>query len=490
MARVAGEWHNGFAKYQPIKSTQRYVDKSHIMPINPPTSGLFADLYELTMAAGYVETDFNANATFDLFIRRLPAERNFFVAAGLEQALEFLENAHFKAEEIDYLREHPAFAHIGDRFFSFLDTFRFSGDVMAMPEGTVCFPGEPLLTITAPIAEAQLVETALLATLSFQTMIASKAARMVEAASGRPVIEFGGRRAHGIESAIFASRAAYIGGCLGTSIAESGHRFGIPTYGTQAHSWIMAHKTEREAFAHFLDLFPQHSVLLLDTYDVRTALETVIAMGRKPRGVRLDSGDLAADSIWVRAQLDAAGWGDVEVFVSGDLDEQRIASLLAAGARVNTFGVGTALSTSSDAPSLSVLYKLVEIESDGLVREAAKFSAAKVTYPGRKQVYRSTGPEGIYRSDLITLEDDASHGDAGHGDATPLLVSVMRGGRRAAPPTRLQEAQSRCREQVRCLPAPVRGLASAHDGYPVRYSARLEALLEEVRARVAPISAH
>jgi nicotinate phosphoribosyltransferase len=456
------------------------------MLLNPPTSGLFADLYELTMAAGYVETDFNANATFDLFVRRLPPGRNFFVAAGLEQALEFLENARFATEEIAYLRKHPAFAHIGDRFFSFLETFRFSGDVMAMPEGTVCFPGEPLLTVTAPIAEAQLVETALLATISFQTMIASKAARMVEAAGGRPVIEFGGRRAHGIESAILASRAAYVGGCLGTSIAESGHRFGIPTYGTQAHSWVMAHETEQEAFAHFLDLFPQHSVLLLDTYDVRKALETVIAMGRKPRGVRLDSGDLAVDSIWVRARLDAAGWGDVEIFVSGDLDEQRIASLMAAGARVDTFGVGTALSTSSDAPSLSMLYKLVEIESNGLVREAAKFSAAKVTYPGRKQVYRATGSAGIYSGDLITLEDDMSH-----GDAAPLLVSVMRGGKLGAPPARLAEAQSRCRAQVQCLPAPVRGLATAHESYPVRYSARLEALLEEVRARVAaPISAH
>jgi nicotinate phosphoribosyltransferase len=469
----------------------------HIMPINQTASGqtpsgLFADLYELTMAAGYVETNFDAHATFDLFARSLPPKRNFLVAAGLEQVLEFLENVRFHAEEIDYLRKHPAFAHIGSRFFSFLETFRFSGDVMAMPEGTVCFPGEPMLTVSAPIAEAQLVETALLATVSFQTMIASKAARMVEAAAGRPVIEFGGRRAHGIESAILAARAAYIGGCLGTSIAECGRRFGIPTYGTQAHSWIMAHETEQEAFAQFLDLFPQHSVLLLDTYEVRSALEKIVAMGRKPRGVRLDSGDLAAESIWVRNRLDAAGWGDVEVFVSGDLNEERIASLLAAGARVDTFGVGTSLSTSSDAPSLSVLYKLVEIESNGVVREAAKFSAAKVTYPGRKQVYRSVDSQGKYAGDVIALTDETAPQDEKSrlysAPVRPLLAPVMRAGRRVAASPPLAEAQTRCREEVQCLAMPLRALTAAREGYSVRHSERLEALLEEVRARVAPVS--
>ena len=262
--------------------------------------------------------------------------------------------------------------------------------------------------MTAPIAEAQIVETALLATMSFQTMIASKAARVVEAAAGRPVVEFGARRAHGIESGVLAARAAFIGGCLGTSNVYAGHAFGIPTYGTQAHSWIMAHENEEEAFAHFLNVFPQHSVLLIDTYDVRAALEKVIAMGRKPRGVRLDSGDVVADSIWVREQLDEAGWGDVEIFASGDLDEERIASLLASGARVDTFGVGTALSTSADAPSLGMLYKLVEIERDGEVRDAAKLSAAKVTYPGRKQVFRSSDAAGRYAGDVIALEGEAA----------------------------------------------------------------------------------
>jgi len=301
-------------------------------PPYPPQSGLMADLYELTMAAGYLETRFEARATFELFVRELPPRRNFLVAAGLEQALDFLEHVRFGASEIAYLRELPAFSRIGPNFFDYLAAFRFSGDVMAMPEGTVCFPGEPLLRVSAPIAEAQIVETALLATVSFQTMVASKAARLVEAAGGRPVVEFGARRAHGIESGMLAARAAFIGGCLGTSHVKAGQCFGIPTYGTQAHSWIMAHENEEEAFAHFLDLFPRHSVLLLDTYDVRSAIEKVLALARKPRGVRLDSGDLTADSIWVRHRLDEAGWGDVEIFVSGDLEEDRITALLAAGA--------------------------------------------------------------------------------------------------------------------------------------------------------------
>ena len=231
-------------------------------------SGLLADLYELTMAAGYLETGFEARATFELFVRRLPPQRNFLVAAGLEQALEFLDSVGFASDEIAYLRAHPAFARIGAKFFDYLAAFRFSGDVLAMPEGTICFPGEPLLRVTAPIADAQIIETALLATISFQTMIAAKAARVVHAAAGHPVLEFGTRRAHGVESGVLAARAAFIGGCLGTSNVQAGHLFGIPTYGTQAHSWIMAHETEEEAFARFLDVFPQHSVLLLDTYDV------------------------------------------------------------------------------------------------------------------------------------------------------------------------------------------------------------------------------
>jgi nicotinate phosphoribosyltransferase len=443
-------------------------------------SGLLADLYELTMAAGYVETRFEARATFELFVRSLPPRRNYLVAAGLEQALDFLENVHFAPEEITYLRAHPVFQSIGQRFFEYLADFRFTGDVWAMAEGTVFFPGEPLLRVTAPIAEAQVIETFLLATLNFQTMIASKAARVATAARGHSVIEFGTRRAHGIESGVLAARAAYIGGCQGTSNVLAGRSFGIPIFGTQAHSWIMAHENEEEAFRQFLDIYPNHAVLLVDTYDVRAAVERIIAMGRKPRGVRLDSGDLAADSVWVRRRLDQAGWRDVEVFASGDLEEDRIAALLASGARIDGFGVGTALATSSDAPSLGVIYKLVELERGGAVHNAAKFSEAKVTYPGRKQVFRFTGSSGKYAEDIIALEEEQFSG------AESLLVPVMQGGKRALPATELEEARRRCLADLERLPESVLDLHPPYPsaGYPVRYSVRLEDLLDEVRQRV------
>ena len=452
------------------------------MPTPPVRSGLLTDLYELTMAAGYVQTGFRGRATFELFTRSLPPRRNFLVAAGLQQALEFLQGLSFSHEQVSYLREHPAFTGIQGNFFDYLASFRFSGDVWAMPEGTVCFPGEPLLRVTAPIVEAQIVETALLAAVSFQTMVASKAARSVEAAAGRPIVEFGSRRAHGIEAGVFAARAAFIGGCRGTSNVEAGHRFGVPTYGTQAHSWIMAHETEEEAFGQFLDLFPRHSVLLVDTYDVRNAVEKIIAMGRRPRGIRLDSGDLTADSIWARKRFDDNGWGDVEIFASGDLDEDRISSLLAAGARIDTFGVGTSLSTSSDAPSLNVLYKLAEVERDGVVWEAAKLSAAKVTYPGRKQVYRAVDPTGRYAGDVIALEDEPPL------PGERLLAPVMRDGQPLAPAAPLAEAQARCREQIERLPLRLRDLAPATPPYPVGHSGRLEKLLASVRERIARMS--
>ncbi|MGH9866265.1 MAG: nicotinate phosphoribosyltransferase, partial [Candidatus Acidiferrales bacterium] len=306
-------------------------------------SGLLTDLYELTMAAGYFQSRFDARATFELFVRNLPPERNFLVAAGLEQALQFIENIRFAAAEVEYLQRQPVFRHVRGEFFDFLARFRFTGDVWAIPEGSLVFAGEPLLRVTAPIIEGQILETRLLSAINFQTMVASRAARLVVAAKGKPVVEFGARRAHGREAGIFAARAAWIAGCQGTSNVIAGRLFGIPTYGTQAHSWIMAYEDESQAFDRFLDVFPEQATLLLDTYNVRAALRKIIARGRKPAGVRLDSGDLAADSRWVRAQLDRAGWRDVQIFASGDLDEKRISSLLRRGAKIDAFGVGSAL---------------------------------------------------------------------------------------------------------------------------------------------------
>ncbi len=445
-----------------------------------PSSGLLTDLYELTMAAGYVQNRFDARATFELFVRHLPLRRNYLVAAGLEQALDFLQSVHFSAEEITYLRGLPVFRHVDDAFFDYLAGFRFSGDAWALPEGTIFFPDEPLLRITAPIAEAQIIETSLLSILHFQTLIASKAARVTTAAAGRPVVEFGTRRAHSIEAGIFAARAAFIGGCAGTSNAFAGHHFGIPVYGTQAHSWIMAHEDEAKAFGSFLDAFPDEATLLVDTYDVRGAIEKILALGRKPRGVRLDSGDVLADSAWARQRMDRAGWSDVQIFASGDLDEDRIEALLRRGARIDAFGVGTALSTSGDVPSIGVIYKLVEVELDGRVRSAAKFSEAKKTYPGRKQVFRFTGGDGKYSSDTVGLENEA------YPEAEPLLVPVMRESkRREASPQKPGALVSAARERFLAsrerLPERIVSLKAAEEPFPVQHSARLEELFEQVR---------
>jgi len=444
-------------------------------------SGLLTDLYELTMAAGYVEHGFAGRATFELFVRHLPPRRSYLVAAGLEQALDYIAHVSFTSEEIAYLRGHPAFAQVGPRFFDFLASFRFHGDIWALPEGTIFFPGEPLLRVKAPIAEAQILETYLLSTLSFQTLIATKAARLYTAAQGRSVIEFGTRRAHSIGSGVLAARAAYIGGCQGTSNVYAGHAFGIPTYGTQAHSWIMAQESEAEAFRRFVELFPNHAVLLLDTYDVRAAVETILAAKLKPRAVRLDSGDLAADSIWVRRRLDAAGWQDVQVFASGDLDEDRVAELLARGAQIDGFGVGTALSTSSDAPALGVVYKLAEMEESGAVRVAAKFSHAKATYPGSKQVFRFADAQGKFARDVIALDDEHLPG------GTPLLVQVMHAGQPTLPQEPLGRLRVRFLDSFQRLPEPLRRLDAA-ETYPVRHSARLEAMLGQVRERVSRAS--
>ena len=442
-------------------------------------SGLQTDLYELTMAAAYLETGFDARLSFELFVRHMPPRRNYLVAAGLDQALDFLENVNFSGDDIEYLRKLPVFRPIGDNFFEYLSRFRFSGDVWAMPEGTVFFPGEPILRVTGPAIEAQIAETFLLATINFQTMIASKAARIAQAAGARPVIEFGSRRAHGMEAGVLAARAAVIGGCQGTSNVEAGKQFAIPVYGTQAHSWIMAHEEEEEAFAKFLDIFPEQSVLLVDTYDVRAAIDRIIAMGRKPRGVRLDSGDVRADSIYARNRLNQAGWKDVIVFASGDLDEDRITGLLAGGALIDGFGVGTALVNSSDSPALGVIYKLVETEFDSEVRPVAKFSAAKVTYPGKKQVYRASDSLGGYAGDTIGLIDENFSG------AESLLVPVMSKGKRIVPRTDLAEARKRCGEQLARLPEALRNLSDAEAPYPVRYSERLENSLADVRRRLA-----
>lgn len=452
------------------------------MPDRPRLSALLTDLYELTMAAAYFENNIRATASFELFVRGLPRDRGYLVAAGLEQALDYLESLRFTSEEIGFLRRQEVFRRVSDAFFESLREFRFTGEAWAVPEGTPVFSEEPLLRVTAPIGEAQIVETVLLSTLTFQTMIATKAARVVEAAQGRGVVEFGTRRAHGPEAGVLAARAAYIGGCLGTSNVEAGYRFGLPTYGTLAHSFVMAYAEEEESFRQFQRVFPEHSVLLVDTYDTLAAVEKIIQLGLRPKGVRLDSGDLVELSRAVRRRLDKAGLTETKIFASGDLNEYSIQEALARGAAVDFFGVGTELATSKDAPALGGVYKLVELEapSGQAVREVhyrAKFSEDKVSYPGRKQVFRFRDAQGLYDHDLIGLADET------YPAAEPLLVPVMRDGRSTAAPRPLPDSQQHARQSLGQLPTRYRQLHNPPP-YPVRPSPALAALLERVRQEV------
>ena len=448
--------------------------------------GLTTDLYEMTMAAAYFENGFHQRAIFDLFVRRLPERRSYFIAAGLEQALDYLSTLRFNKDEIDYLREHPSFKRVSREFFDYLAEFRFTGDVWAMPEGTAAFGIEPMLRISGPIIEAQVVETFLLSTINFQTMIASKAARVVTAASGRGVIEFGTRRAHGSEAGLFAARAAFIGGCIGTSNVEAGHLFGIPTYGTLAHSFVMSFEDEDEAFRAFLRVFPETATVLVDTYDTIAAVKRLARdFGPTIPAVRLDSGDLCELSRRVREILDEAGMTATKIFASGDLNEYKIADLISRGAAIDSFGVGTELATSYDAPALSGVYKLAGIEHNGRVSMRIKLSHDKATHPGPKQVWRFTDEAGRYTRDVVTLADEAPPDNA---TARSLLEPVMREGRKIAEPESgradLNRLRERAAEELKRLHPQLLRLDS--DGqYSVVISDKLESEQEKLKRRLS-----
>jgi nicotinate phosphoribosyltransferase len=434
-------------------------------------SALSTDLYQLTMMAGYYHRGrHHARATFELFVRRLPRNRAFLVAAGLDQAIEYIERLQFLPEQLEWLKSVPALSRVPQSFFEYLREFRFTGEVWAVPEGTPFFPQEPVLRVTAPLAEAQVLETALLAIVNFQTTIASKAVRVVGGARGRPVMEFGARRAHGPEAALYAARAAYLAGCAGTSLVEAGRVFGIPLSGTMAHSWILAAESELEAFVTFAELFGKEAALLLDTYNVEEAARTVAASGLRPAAVRLDSGNLLALSRAVRAIIDAAGLHDTRILASGDLDEWRIDDLVTEGAPIDGFGVGTALTTSEDAPALGGVYKLVEVEHAGVARQVMKRSVEKTTWPGRKQVWRVIQP-GAAARDIIALDEEPPV-----AGAAPLLEPVMRHGARLSPRPPVDVMRQRCLDQVRALPDTLRHV-DATGNYPITISAGLERLL-------------
>ncbi|MGD0438603.1 MAG: nicotinate phosphoribosyltransferase, partial [Bryobacteraceae bacterium] len=355
-------------------------------------TGLLTDLYQLTMAAGYFEAGKAGEiATFELFFRNLPRYRNYVVAAGLEQVVEYLSNLRFTDEEIAYLRTLPQFQRVSPDFFDVLRNLRFTGDLFAMREGTPVFSSEPILTVRAPLMEAQIVETYLLATVGFQSLIATKAARIAEVAGGRAVVDFGTRRAHSPEAGVLAGRASYIGGCIGTSNTETGFRYGIPVFGTAAHSWVQAFPTEREAFERLQNLLGDATVYLIDTFDTLEGAKLAAKLERPMWGVRLDSGNLVELSREVRKILDAAGLQDAKIMATSDLNEYKILEFAAADAPIDAFGVGTDLATSTDSPNLGVVYKLVELDG----RSTAKFSEDKHTLPGAKQVFRFSGHDVI-----------------------------------------------------------------------------------------------
>ena len=436
-------------------------------------TSLIVDLYELTMAAAYFQNRVRSVATFELFVREMPPERSYLVAAGIESALDYLQSLRFTADQVEFLRAQPAFRTVQPEFFDFLEKFRFTGEVHAVPEGTLVFGEEPLLRVTAPILEAQIVETYLLSVIHFETLIASKAARVVEAARGRSVLEFGTRRAHGPEAGVRAAKAAFVGGCEATSNVLAGRLYGIPLAGTAAHSWSMVFPTEREGFERLLDVFPETAILLVDTYDAIRGTEVAAALGRKFKGVRLDSGDMGKLSHEVRRILDAHGLQETMIVASGDLDEHKIDALLEQGAAIDIFGVGTQLATSGDVPSLGVVYKLVEVERDGKLEPKAKFSDQKVSYPGRKQVFRFSR-DGRFAEDLISCADEE------FPEASPLLQPVMRDGRRVGLKTDVHENRSRVLAGLSRLPEACKRL-DRPVSYPVRKSPALEKLLGEVR---------
>ncbi len=434
-------------------------------------SALNTDLYELTMAAGYfLAGKASEIATFELSARRMPESRNFLLAAGLQQAVEYLQNLRFQPEEIAYLRTLPHFKKAPADFFDFLAKLRFTGDLFALPEGTPVFPNEPIAIVRGPLIEAQLVETYLLSTFAFQTSVASKAARCAISSGGRPVVEFGSRRAHSPSAGILAGRAAFLGGCSGTSNTEAGMRFGIPVFGTAAHSWTMSFGSEEEAFRRLQELLGDSTVFLIDTYDTIEGARLAARLGHPLWGVRLDSGDLVGLSQAVRRILDDAGLQDANIFATNDLDEHRIADLLSAGACLDGFGVGTQLATSSDAPSLAAVYKLVELKQDGLVQYKAKFSDEKAMLAGAKQVYRSAD------HDLLALYSECNSDFLGE----PMLRPILMNGELVEPLPSLQEARTVASAAVAALPERLRALESC-EPYRVEISPTLLALTETLR---------
>lgn len=444
-------------------------------PSHPVVSPLLTDLYELNMVQAYLDKGEDGQAVFEFFVRRLPARRGFLLAAGLEDVLDYLETLRFSSAEIDWLKNTGRFRA---NFLDYLKDFRFTGDVHAIPEGSVCFPYEPLVRITAPLPQAQIVESRLINILHFQTLIASKAARMVLAAPGKMLSDFGLRTAHGAEAGLYSARASYIAGFGGAANVLAGERYGIPVVGTMAHSFIQVHDDEALAFETFARARPQDVILLIDTYDTEAGARKVVELaprlkadGIAVRGVRIDSGDLIAMARKVRVILDHGGLKDTVILVSGGINEDVLQVMMKEGAPIDGFGIGVNLDASIDAPSLDCAYKLQEYKGT----PKRKLSEGKQTWPGRKQVWRSYGADGRMSGDVLGLESDAPAGE-------PLIAQVMRGGKRIAPASTLAQIRERAARDLKRLPEALRQLQPGTE-YPVKVAESLVALAKEADAR-------
>ena len=443
------------------------------MPELEADGALLADLYQLTMLQAYFDRGMTEEAVFELFARRLPEQRSFLLAAGLEQAVEFLESLRFTEADIDSLSQTELFSK---DFLDSLREFRFTGDVDAIPEGTAVFENEPLLRVVAPLPQAQLVESRLINILHYQTLIASKAARCTLAAPGKLLVDFGMRRAHGAEAAVFAARASYLAGFAGTSTTVARALYGVPIFGTMAHSFVEAHASEAEAFAHFAASHKGKVVLLIDTFDTLRGAERVVELARalpdrSIHSVRLDSGDLGALAAGVREIFDTAGLTDMQIFASGNLDEYALDKLMRERAPIDGFGIGTNLDVSNDCPALDIAYKLQEYA--GTPRR--KRSAGKQTWPGRKQVFRQRDERGNLTRDVITLLGDTQAGE-------PLLAPVMRAGARITELPALGAVREHAARTLGSLPAALCGL-HARAEYEVHVAPSVAALAAEVDAR-------
>jgi nicotinate phosphoribosyltransferase len=442
------------------------VESVVLTPFKAPA--VLTDLYQLAMLKAYHDRGMNQTAVFEFYIRNLPTQRNFLMAAGLEQVLEYLENLQFTQQERAWLKSSGRFPA---DFVDSLEGFRFTGDVDALPEGTLFFPNEPVLRITAPLPQAQLVESRIINILQMQTMAASKAARMVLTAPGKMLLDFGLRRAHGAEAGLFVARASYLAGFNGSATVPAEPFYGIPVFGTMAHSYIQAHQDETTAFKNFAQSWPDSTIFLLDTYDTVQAAHKVVALARDLKkegisihGVRLDSGDLVQLAKKVRSILDEGGLKDTRIFASGNLDEYSLEQLIAKQAPIDGFGIGTRLAVSEDAPTLECVYKMQEYDR----QPRRKRSQGKATWPGRKQVFRTFDAQGKMQEDHLAMEDESLPGE-------PLLKPCMQNGKRLSPPAPLKQWRTHAAKQLQLLPEDLRSLKQTSP-YPVHISQKIREL--------------